>query len=77
MDFPSFKGAPGRSIAWLVFALVTAASYGNFYVYDSIGPIADLLHRQRDFTDTQIGMFGSFFIGERTPAAELGRLLGV
>jgi MFS family permease len=61
MVFPSFNGAPGRSLAWLVFALVTAASYGNFYVYDSIGPIADLLHRQRDFSDTQIGMLNAIY----------------
>lgn len=61
MVFTSVKGAPGRSLAWLVFALVTAASYGNFYVYDSIGPIADLLHRQRDFSDTQIGMLNAIY----------------
>jgi len=61
MVFPSVKGAPSRSLAWLVFALVTAASYGNFYVYDSIGPIADLLHRQRDFSDTQIGMLNAIY----------------
>ena len=61
MVFPPFKGALGRSLAWLVFALVTAASYGNFYVYDSIGPIADLLHRQRDFSDTQIGMLNAIY----------------
>ena len=34
--------ARGRSTAWLIFALVAVAGYGNFYVYDSIGPIADL-----------------------------------
>ena len=61
MVFTSIKGAPGRSLAWLIFALVTAASYGNFYVYDSIGPIADLLHRQRDFSDTQIGMLNAIY----------------
>jgi hypothetical protein len=29
---------------WL--ALVSVALYGNYYVYDSIGPVADLLQRQ-------------------------------
>jgi len=61
MVFPSLKDASGRSLAWLVFLLVTVASYGNFYVYDSIGPIADLLHRQRDFSDTQIGMLNAIY----------------
>ena len=55
------KGSPTRNLAWLVFVLVTAASYGNFYVYDSIGPIADLLHRQRNFSDTQIGMLNAIY----------------
>jgi hypothetical protein len=32
-------------IAWLVLALVAVANFGNFYVYDSIGPVADLLQR--------------------------------
>jgi len=62
MVFPSTNGdARGRGIAWLIFVLVTAAAYGNFYVYDSIGPVADLLHRQRDFTDTQIGMLNAIY----------------
>ncbi len=61
MVFPSIKGSPSRSLAWLIFALVTAASYGNFYVYYSIGPIADLLHRQHDFSDTQIGMLNAIY----------------
>ena len=44
-----------RQIAWLVFALIAIANYGNYYVYDSIGPVADLLERQRSFSDSQIG----------------------
>jgi MFS family permease len=35
--------------------------YGNFYVYDSIGPLADLLQRQRGFSDTQIGMLNAIY----------------
>jgi MFS family permease len=51
----------GRGTAWLVFALVAAAAYGNFYVYDSIGPVADLLQSQRGFSDTQIGMLNAIY----------------
>jgi MFS family permease len=51
----------GRGTAWLVFALVAVAAYGNFYVYDSIGPVADLLQRQRGFSDTQIGMLNAIY----------------
>lgn len=46
---------------WFVFALVAAALYGNSYVYDSIGPIADLLHRERGFSDAQIGMLNAIY----------------
>jgi MFS family permease len=51
----------GQGTAWLVFVLVAAAMYGNFYVYDSIGPVADLLQRQRGFSDTQIGMLNAIY----------------
>jgi len=51
----------GRTLAWLIFAAVTIAAYGNFYVYDCIGPVADLLQRQRGFSDTQIGMLNAIY----------------
>ena len=48
-------------VAWLVLALVSLANYGNFYIYDSIGPVADLLQRQRGFSDSQIGMLNAIY----------------
>jgi MFS family permease len=50
-----------RRVPWLVFALVAVANFGNFYVYDCIGPVADLLQRQRGFSDTQIGMLNAIY----------------
>jgi MFS family permease len=50
-----------RRIAWVVCLLLAAAMYGNFYVYDSIGPLADLLQRQRGFSDTQIGVLNAIY----------------
>jgi len=50
-----------RAIAWLVLGLISIANFGNFYVYDSIGPVADLLQRQRDFSDTQIGTLNAVY----------------
>jgi MFS family permease len=50
-----------RHTAWLVFALTAAVMVGNFYVYDSIGPVADLLQRQRNFSDTQIGLLNAIY----------------
>jgi MFS family permease len=52
---------PNRAIAWLVLALMALANFGNYYVYDSIGPVADLLQRQRDFSDSQIGMLNAIY----------------
>ena len=51
----------GRRIVWTVCLLLAAAMYGNFYVYDAIGPLADLLQRQRGFSDTQIGMLNAIY----------------
>jgi MFS family permease len=50
-----------RGTAWLVLALTAAVMVGNFYVYDSIGPVADLLQRQRNFSDTQIGLLNAIY----------------
>jgi MFS family permease len=50
-----------RCTAWLVLALTAAVMVGNFYVYDSIGPVADLLQRQRNFSDTQIGLLNAVY----------------
>ena len=50
-----------RGTAWVVFALLAIVMYGNFYVYDSIGPVADLLQRQRGFNGAQIGMLNAIY----------------
>ncbi len=47
--------------AWLVLVVVSLANFGNYYVYDSIGPVAELLHRQRGFSDSQIGMLNAIY----------------
>lgn len=55
------KDREGRGTAWLACALVAVVLFGNFYVYDSIGPVADLLQRQRGFSSTQIGMLNAIY----------------
>jgi MFS family permease len=47
--------------AWLVGVLVAVALFGNFYVYDSIGPVADLLQQQRGFSDSQIALLNAIY----------------
>jgi MFS family permease len=51
----------GRRLAWIVFVLVSIAGYGNYYVYDSIGPVADLLQRERSFSSTEVGMLNAIY----------------
>ncbi len=54
-------GDRGRAVAWLAFAFIAIANYGNYYVYDSIGPVADLLERLRGFSDSQIGLLNAIY----------------
>lgn len=35
--------------------------FGNYFVYDSIGPVADALQKQLGFTDTQIGTLNAIY----------------
>ena len=52
---------PSRVLPWVALALVSLANFGNFYVYDSIGPVADLLELQRGFSNSQIGMLNAIY----------------
>ncbi len=51
----------GRGIAWTMLALLALAYFGNYYVYDSIGPVAELLERERGFSDSQIGLLNAIY----------------
>lgn len=46
---------PPRGYRWLVLVVISLAMYGNYYVYDSIAPIADLLKSSLAFSDENIG----------------------
>lgn len=47
---------PPRPYRWAVLILISLAMFGNYYVYDTIAPIADLLKSQLGFSDEQIGL---------------------
>lgn len=49
---------PGR---WWVLTFASLALFGNYYVYDSIAPVADLLTRQLNFSDTQLGSLNAVY----------------
>ncbi|MGB5813842.1 MAG: MFS transporter [Thermoanaerobaculia bacterium] len=51
---------PARS-RWTVLVLMSLAMFGNYYAYDSIGPLADHLQRLLGFTDTQLGTLNAIY----------------
>jgi MFS family permease len=50
------RGSGSASMRWWVLALAAIAVSSSYYEDDVIGPIADLLHRQRGFSQSQLGM---------------------
>jgi len=52
---------PSRSFRWLVLVFVSLAMFGNYYVYDCIAPIADLLVKQLGFSDANIGLLQAIY----------------
>jgi MFS family permease len=50
--------APAR---WWMLALLSIVIAGNYYAYDSIAPVADLLRTGRGLSQTQIGLLNAVF----------------
>ena len=46
---------PPNAYRWVVLVFVSLAMFGNYYVYDAMGPVFDLLKTQLAFTDQQLG----------------------
>lgn len=47
---------PSPIYRWSVLVFVSLAMFGNYYIYDSIAPVFDLLSSQLKFTDQQLGL---------------------
>ncbi|HVW69606.1 MAG TPA: MFS transporter [Steroidobacteraceae bacterium] len=52
------SGSRGK---WGALALLSVVIAGNYYAYDSIAPVADLLRSGRGFTQSQIGLLNAVF----------------
>jgi len=52
---PSLDGRGTSPLRWLALGLAAAAIFSSYYESDAIGPIADMLYRQRGLTQFQIG----------------------
>ncbi len=58
---PSARPQPSRLYRWVVLVFVSLAMFGNYYFYDALSPLADILQRQLHFSDKQIGLLNSFY----------------
>lgn len=52
---------PHRSTRWWILGFLSLMLMGNYYVYDSVGPVADHLQRLLGFSDTQIGTLNAIY----------------
>jgi MFS family permease len=52
---------PSRLYRWIVLMVVSLTMFGNYYVYDCIAPIADLLAKQLGFSDANIGLLQAIY----------------
>jgi MFS family permease len=55
------KQQPSPFYRWTVLIFVSLAMFGNYYIYDSIAPIADMLKSELGFSDVNIGSLNSIY----------------
>ena len=52
---------PPRWYRWTVLVFISLAMFGNYYIYDSISPLADVLKQQLGFSDSNIGLLNAIY----------------
>ncbi len=52
---------PAPPTRWWILAVLSVLMFGNYYVYDSIGPVAEQLGRELSFSDAQIGTLNAIY----------------
>lgn len=52
---------PPRAFRWIVLVLISLAMFGNYYIYDCISPLADVLAKQLNFSDSDIGLLQAIY----------------
>ena len=66
MAEPFVESAPERPRPppvdrWVALVLLSLAMFGNYYVYDAISPLADVLQKQLGFSDANIGLLQGIY----------------
>lgn len=57
----TLKPQPSTFLRWSALLLISLAMMGNYYIYDSISPLADLLKTQLGFSDSNIGLLNAIY----------------
>ena len=52
---------PSPMYRWVVLFFISMAMFGNYYIYDSISPLADVLKKQLEFTDSNLGLLNALY----------------
>jgi len=55
------KSEPPRAFRWIVLIFISLAMFGNYYIYDAVSPMADMLANQLGFTDSNIGLLQAIY----------------
>ena len=52
---------PPPAYRWIVLVFISLSMFGQYYIYDSISPLADLLAKQLGFSDSNIGLLNAIY----------------
>lgn len=69
------RPAPSPLYRWAVLIFISLAMFGNYYVYDALSPLADLLTKQLGFTDSNIGLLQGIYSVPNIFTVVIGGLL--
>jgi MFS family permease len=61
MPSDSKRPEPPPAVRWAVLLFVSLAMFGNYYVYDSIAPLADMLRTRLGFSSAQVGTLNAIY----------------
>ncbi len=63
MNLPNASGLPRPTPLqrWSVLVFVSLAMFGNYYIYDALGPVIDLMRDQLGFSYAQIGALSTAY----------------
>jgi len=57
----TLKPQPTTLARWTILLLISLGMFGNYYVYDSISPLADVLKTQLGFSDSNLGLLNAIY----------------